>query len=135
MMNTGEVILRAGLAVSLAIRVAEAVPPPDITPDPALRAWFESLKQPRTNLPCCSISDCHFTAYSLRNGRYEITVDGWPYVVPDEVITNTTDNLVGKAVVCYTYDSFGPPMPAGAVRTAPQDPIRILCFVPPKRTS
>jgi hypothetical protein len=134
-MKIGEVTLRAGITVFLAIGVAEAVPPPDITPDPALRAWFETLKQPRTNLPCCSISDCHFMAYVIRNDRYEITVDGWLYVVPDAVITRTIDNLFGKAVACYTYDSFGPPTPSGGVRTAPQDPIRILCFVPPKTIS
>jgi len=134
-MKIGDVSLRAGIAVFLAIRAAEAAPPPDTKPDPALRAWFETLKQPQTNLPCCSISDCHFMAYIIRNNRYEITVDGWPYVVPDEVITHTVDNLFGKAVACYTYGSFGLPTPSGGVRTAPQDPIRILCFVPPKTTS
>jgi hypothetical protein len=37
--------------------------------------------------------------------------------------------------VCYGHASFGLPTPAGEVRTAPQDPIDILCFVPEKSVS
>lgn len=110
--------------------IAGAAPPANVTPDPGLHAWFESLKKPGTGQPCCSISDCRFTSYDTRNGHYEITIDGWPYLVPDEAVLHTTNNPLGRAVVCYNYTSFGPPVPRGEVRTTPQDTIEILCFLP-----
>jgi hypothetical protein len=112
-----------------------AAPPPNITPNPALHAWFESLKQPGTQLPCCSISDCHFTDYREKNGHFEVTIDDWPYVVPDQAVLRMGVSPTAQAVVCYGYASFGFPTSPGEVRTAPQDPIEILCFVPEKSTS
>jgi hypothetical protein len=115
--------------------VASAVPPPDMTLDPTMHEWFESLRQPGTNLPCCSISDCRFTSYQERDGHYEISVDGWKYAVPDENVLHMTASPIGRAVVCYAYTSFGPSIPDGEVRTVPQDSIEILCFLPPQSIS
>jgi hypothetical protein len=103
---------------------------PGEMPDPTMHAWFESLRQPTSRAPCCSISDCHFTAYKDRNGHFEVTVDGWPYVVPESVIVRDNRSPTGQAVVCYDYTNFGPPSAPGEPRTAPQDEIEILCFLP-----
>jgi hypothetical protein len=111
---------------------AFAAPPPNITPDPALSDWFKSLKQPGTGTPCCSIRDCRRTAYKIANGHFEITIDGWRYVVPDKNVLWHTPNPTGEAVVCYRYDTFNPPLAPGQVPTGPQDTIEILCFIPPR---
>ena len=108
---------------------AVAAPPPNAAIDPAMHEWFKSLTQPGTQKPCCSISDCRFTEYKEQNGRFEVVIDGWPYIVPDKVILRKANSPKG-AVVCYGYTSFGPSVPQGVIRTSPQDTIEILCFVP-----
>ena len=117
------------------ISIADAMPPENITPNPALHAWFESLKQPGTQKPCCSISDCRFTDYKEQNGHFEVFIDGWPYVVPDQAVLRLTGNPNTKAVVCYTYGSFDLPTSPGEAHTAPQDTMEILCFIPVKSVS
>jgi hypothetical protein len=98
--------------------------------DPALHAWFESLRQPQTHDSCCSISNCHFTTYSMQDGHATVTVDGWTYVIPETVILRSTPNPTGRAVICFDYAAFGSSMPSGAVRTEAQDSIEIKCFLP-----
>jgi hypothetical protein len=115
--------------------VASAAPPPNMMPDSKMHAWFESLEQPGTQQRCCSISDCRFTSYEERDGHYEVNVDGWKYAVPDENVLHMTTNPTGRAVVCYAYTSFGASIPNGEVRTAPQDAIEILCFLPLQQIS
>lgn len=110
--------------------IALAAPPPGMTPSPVMEAWFKSLRQPGTQMPCCSISDCRFTQYQIRGGRFEVTIDDWPYTVPDQVVLQLKDKPTGRAVVCYTYKSFDPPTPVGEIPNGPQDKIEILCFVP-----
>ena len=112
-----------------------AAPPADVVPDPALQTWFKALKQPGTKKPCCAISDCQFIAFAIHDGRYEVQIDGWRYVVPTETIIDGIASPTGKAVVCYTYSAFAPPPPAGVRRNRPQDTIEILCFVPPRPVS
>src|SRR5690242_18728682 len=53
-----------------------AAPPADIRPDPELELWFKSLRQPTTGRPCCSISNCRFRDFRVRDGRYEVEIDG-----------------------------------------------------------
>lgn len=115
--------------------VATAAPLLNVSPNPELHAWFESLKQPGSNRPCCSISDCRFTAYEENGGHFEVIVDGWKYIVPDAVVVQADDNPTGRAVVCYSYISFGPSVAGDEVRTEPQDAIEILCFLPSKPSS
>lgn len=115
--------------------LAAADPPGDVTPNRTLEAWFKSLKQPGSQSPCCSISDCRFTAYQERNGHFEVTIEGWPYVVPEEAVMHSTENPTGRAVVCYTFASFGLPLAKGEIRTSPQDKALILCFIPEKSLS
>jgi hypothetical protein len=114
---------------------AVATPPANADPNSALSGWFKSLKQPGTQHPCCSVSDCRVTEYDIRNGHFEVKLDGWPYVVPDKAVLHRADNPTGEAVVCYSYSSFGPPMESGQIRTTPQDTIEVLCFIPPKPTT
>jgi hypothetical protein len=114
---------------------SRASPPEHVLPDEALATWFKSLTEPGTHKPCCSVSDCRFMEYEIRNGQYEITIDNWRYVVPESAIIQMIQNSTGKAVACYSYSSFGPPHEPGKAPTHPQDTIQILCFVPPKPLS
>jgi hypothetical protein len=135
-MRLSELVLRGTLVVALwSGVVANATPPPGVVVDPQVGAWFESLRQPGTRSPCCSVSDCHTTAYKEHDGHFEIIIDDWPYIVPDAAVIQTARNPTGQGVVCYGYESFGVPAPSGETRTAPQDKIGILCFVPVKATS
>jgi hypothetical protein len=113
----------------LFINVGQAKPPADVTPDPNLQVWFQSLKQPTSQQSCCSISDCRFSAYEVRNGHYEIKIDDWTYVVPEPSIIHTTNNPFHKAVVCYSNEGIGLP------ERPLQDTFRIHCFLPPDQTS
>jgi hypothetical protein len=97
-----------------------------------LSAWFTSLRQPGTQHPCCSVSDCRATGYDIRNGHFEVKIDGWPYVVPDGAVLHQANNPTGEAVVCYSHSAFGPPTEHGQIRTTPQDMFEILCFIPPR---
>lgn len=114
---------------------SQSSPPEHVLSDESLATWFKSLTQPGTHELCCSVSDCRFTDYEIRNGNYEITVDNWRYVVPESAIIQMMQNPTGKAVACYSYSSFGPPHEPGGAPTHPQDTIQILCFVPPKPIS
>ena len=79
---TGVALL--ALVIAVAPRLGEAEPPADA--DPALRPWFESLKQPGTGVSCCSISDCRPVQYRLVPEGYEALVGSlWVHVPDDRV--------------------------------------------------
>ena len=110
---------KIAIAVCIALNQAAAAAPPD-TPDPALAPWFESLRQPGTGAPCCSISDCRTAEIRQDRDGYEVLIDGrwkmsipfWLRVPPNRIIDGI-DNPANRAVVCFTPE-------AG-----------ILCFVRP----
>jgi hypothetical protein len=110
------------IAVGLALNQAAVAAPPD-GPDPALAPWFESLKQPGTGAPCCSISDCRTVEFRQDRDGYEVLIDGrwkmsipfWLRVPPNRIIDGI-DNPTNRGVVCFTPE-------AG-----------ILCFVRPADT-
>jgi hypothetical protein len=112
-----------------------AEPPANVAPDPQLQQWFKALRQPGTGQLCCAISNCRLVPFGIRDEHYEVTIDGWTYVVPAERIIDGIANPTGKAVACYQFDNFGPPLPAGAPRDHPQDTAEILCFIPPRPSS
>ena len=112
-----------------------AAPPANVAPDPVLGEWFKSLRQPTTQLLCCDLSDCRFVAFFVRDGHYEVEIEGWRYAVPRDVIVPGVTNPTGKAVACYTYAVFEAPLPPGVPRDHPQDTIELLCFVPPRPPS
>ena len=68
---TGLIVL--SLAMVLSPRMGAAEPPANA--DPALRPWFELLKQPGTGVSCCSISDCRPVQYRLAIDGYEALID------------------------------------------------------------
>ena len=78
--------------------------------DPALAPWYQSLEQPGTGYPCCSISDCrtvqyrtvadHFEAFIDRRTFGEDAPDDWLPVPPEHVL-HRRDNPTGEAVVCW----------------------------------
>jgi hypothetical protein len=125
----------AALALIISVAAARAAPPTGETPNPELHAWFESLRQPGSHELCCSISDCRFTAVEQRDHHYEVAIDGWHYIVQDLIVLSGTHNPTGRAIVCYKYIAFNPPLPTGVTRTGPQDEIEITCFVPPEMIS
>jgi hypothetical protein len=112
-----------------------AAPPANIEPDPVLQSWFRSLKQPQTGHLCCSVSDCRETDFWIRDGHYEVEIDGWRYVVPSEAVIHGIVNPTGRAVACYTFSEFRAPPAPGAVYHRPQDLREILCFIPPRQPS
>jgi hypothetical protein len=107
------------VAVGLVLSQVALAAPPDKR-DPALAPWFESLKQPGTGAPCCSIADCRTAEVRQDRDGYEVLIDGrwkmsvpfWLRVPPHRIIDGI-DNPTGRGVVCFTPE-------AG-----------ILCFVPP----
>ncbi len=115
---------------------ARAAPPADlIAPDPEIAAWYKSLRQPGTALPCCSVADCRTVAYRrTASGGYEALVEGTWHTVPQTMVMRHTANPVGKAVACYTFVSGYATLP-GASSEARQDHVEILCFVPAEPVS
>jgi len=107
------------VAVGLALSQAAVAAPPDHR-DPALAPWFESLKQPGSGAPCCSIADCRTAEFRHDRDGYEVLIDGrwkmsvpfWARVPPNRIIEGS-ENPTGRGVVCFAPE-------AG-----------ILCFVPP----
>jgi hypothetical protein len=89
-------------ATLFALLVASSVlaRPPE-NADPALAPWFNSLRQPGTEVSCCSIADCRPTEYRTGRDGYEALIEGsWVAVPPDKVLRRV-DNPTGRAVVCY----------------------------------
>ena len=123
------------ILLALIAKTALAAPPRGIVPDPELQAWFQTLRQPTTKRLCCSVSDCRFVAFEIHDGHYEIWIDGWRYAVPAKTNIPDIANPTGRAVACYTFSGFEPPLPVGVPRDHPQDTIELLCFIPPRPLS
>lgn len=105
------------LAALLVLPVPAAARPPEGPVDPAMSAWFRSLRHPRLG-GCCDEADCRRTDYRLGPDGYEALIDErfpgvtsprWERVPDDAVLTR--ENPTGSAVACW----FGG---------------RIRCFVP-----
>lgn len=91
----GAVIVLAMLCAS----PARARPPDDA--DPALKPWFDDLRQPGTGTPCCSVADCRPTRYRIRDGHYEVEILGLWLPVPHDRVLDRSDNPTGHAIVCW----------------------------------
>lgn len=126
----------AGLGLGLLLAApCLAAPPANVAPDPVLREWFKSLRQPGTQRVCCDVSDCRFVVFRVLDGQYDVEIEGWRYRVPPSVIVEGLANPTGNAVACYTYAKFEPPLLPGVPRDHAQDVVEILCFVPPRPPS
>ena len=100
--------------------LAFAAPPPDANPN--LSRWFESLTQPASGLPCCSISDCRIAPARATPEGYDALIEGEWLSIPRRTIVQRTDNPTGRAVGCYRRYS---------IDNGELLPPSIFCFVPP----
>lgn len=98
---------------------AIARPPPGVHIDPAVAAWFHSLKNPRSPYPCCDVADCRRANATIDNqGHYKAVIrrkdfDGYDWEqrfgtaqtttldIPDAVVVIRSDNPTNSSVVCY----------------------------------
>jgi hypothetical protein len=95
-------------ALLCAAALAFAKPPPGA--DGSLAPWYQSLAQPYTGYPCCSVADCrtvqyravadHFEAFIDRRTFGADAPDDWVTVPPSNVL-HRRDNPTGEAVVCW----------------------------------
>lgn len=97
---------------------AFAKPPPNA--DPALHGWFQSLRQPKTGVSCCSVSDCHRLTenqWRMTPGGYQVEIGSRWVNVPQSHVLEHQRNPSGGAVACY-------------------DDVRrvVFCFVPGQET-
>lgn len=97
-------------AIFVVIGASVARPPPD--PDARSHAWFESLIDPDTMIPCCGEADCWIVDARVAVDHHEALVRGVWLAVPDDKIVHRSDNPTGQAVLCWS-PNFG-----------------IMCFVP-----
>ena len=107
-----------GCAVALLVALCgrgDAAPPENA--DPALKPFFESLKQPGTGVSCCSVADCRPVEYRLASEGYEALLDASWVRVPEDKIIHGKQNPTGRAQLCRSPIS-------GA----------ILCFIPASET-
>jgi hypothetical protein len=104
------VALLAGFAFQ-----SSAQPPENA--DPRLHDWFQSLLQPGTNAPCCSIADCRPVDYRIAASGYEVSIDARWVRVPDATILHGMSNPTGRGILCRLPIS-------GSIR----------CFVPASET-
>src|SRR6266852_2637035 len=90
------------LTLSLGCVGSAGARPPDGPLDPAISDWFKSLKQPETQMSCCSVADCRRMPYHIQDGHYEVDIEGFRYVVPDGTVLQGVDNPTDQSVVCYS---------------------------------
>jgi hypothetical protein len=101
-MNWSRGAALAGLLLVAAIGMAVARPPANY--NPALHAWFESLREPGSGIGCCSEADCKILQpdelKQTKNG-YEVRVRNlWVAVPPDKILEHQY-NPTGGVVACY----------------------------------
>jgi len=75
--------------------------PPD-NADSALSRWFESLRQPGTGMPCCSIADCRVTDSRSLSNSYQALIENRWRDIPSDRVLDYMPNPTGRAVVCYS---------------------------------
>jgi len=89
--------------------VLSAAAPDGVNPNSDISQWYRDLRQPDTNMGCCSIADCRPVQYRIIGDRYEIFLDDrFPGVqepkwvpVPTQRILDHTPNPTGSAVACW----------------------------------
>jgi hypothetical protein len=76
----------------------------------SLAPWFQSLGQPETGYPCCSIADCRTVQSRARGDHFEVFIDRKSFgadapdawvAVPPENILRRKDNPLGEPVACW----------------------------------
>ena len=85
---------------------ALADPPPGVTVDPELHAWFERQKN-QFGGSCCELSDGHIIEdedVRTTNGYYEVKIEGeWHRIKPHAMRKNALEdpNPTGHPIVWY----------------------------------
>ena len=108
-MTTGiSVVALLLFALLGAATLAFAKPPSGA--DGSLAPWYQSLAQPYTGYPCCSVADCRTVKYRAVSDHFEAFIDrhtfgadapdDWVPVPPSNVL-HRKDNPTGEAVVCW----------------------------------
>jgi hypothetical protein len=85
--------------------------------NPETRAWVKGLKSKASgSAGCCDISDGSppEAVWDMGGGRYQVTIEGKSYDVPNDALINEPNKL-GYAVVWYFMENGVP---------------RIRCFMP-----
>src|SRR4051794_34864271 len=44
-------------------------------PEPSVREWFRSLRQPGNGLSCCDIADCRYVEHRYVQDHYEVQIE------------------------------------------------------------
>lgn len=92
----------------------------------AVREWFQSVKDPRTGIKCCDVSDGHLTDYVVKeDGTYWVEIDGENVKVPPEAVISDSKNPFILGIVWYRRDNL-----YNRDYTVQTTQIYIRCFVP-----
>ena len=127
-LREGSRICRCAMSYVLALAFVHAIlttgvaAAPPSQSDPTLAQWFEKLKQPGRDVPCCSVADCRITDSRPSPAGYDVLIEGRWYAVPPDRILQHVSNPTANAVVCYRWFHAG----NGAVIR-----LNIFCFVRP----
>jgi hypothetical protein len=103
-------LIAAVVAIST---TAVAVPPSGVIVDPDTAQWYQSLRQPKTELLCCNIADCRPTdlrrspdkstewqAYISKEIYGPDAPDIWMNIPADKILDHET-NPTGRVVICW----------------------------------
>ena len=122
----------AGIIVAVAMMItannvltnapANGAPPPGA--DVTLAPWFRTLKQPDSGAQCCDIADCRNYPVQPDGERYQVWYEGRWLGVPNEAVSDRTDNPTGDYVTCVQRDHWTSGVPDGP---------RVLCLFRPPR--
>lgn len=69
--------------------------------DPAMRAWFRSVKSPH-GVPCCDIADGHRVEWDTKGDHYRVRIGPDWFDVPPEAVVYNAGNPTGDAVAWYS---------------------------------
>ena len=119
------IIMASAMIVSIRVLMgtsACAAPPPGA--DLSIAPWFRSLKQPGSGAVCCDIADCRNHPVQADGERYLVWYEGSWLDVPNQAVSDRTDNPTGDYVTCIQRDHWTSGVPDGP---------RVLCLVRPPR--
>ena len=111
--------VRALLFCTYSMVVLPALAAPPENADPRLAPWFQSLKMPYTGMSCCSIADCRNYPVRPAGDHYQVFYDDRWLPVPNEVVSDRTDNPTGDYVTCIQRNFWLNGQPNGP---------RVLCL-------
>ena len=70
--------------------------------------WYQTLKQPGTNVSCCNNTDCRPTMSRVVDGAVQVVLDGDWTPVPSEKILKTPAPDLGDHVCAPKRNNFLP---------------------------